>query len=162
MECCDVHPILSMFLLLLQLLTTLAMFGVIWFVQIVHYPLFLQVGEPGFRAYAALHATRTTYVVAPLMLIELGSAGLLLFRSLRPGTIRGSEAWIGAVLVGVIWLSTALLQVPLHNRLQATYSAEDVLRLVATNWVRTAAWSLRAVLVLRWAYAAFVSTSRMH
>lgn len=143
---------LSMVLLILQLFSTLAMFGLIWFVQVVHYPLFLHVGEPGFRDYAGLHATRTTYVVAPLTLLELGSAGLLLAPALRMPCLSMVEAWVGAVLLVVIWLSTALLQVPLHNRLQRAFLLQDVRRLVATNWVRTAAWSLRAALVLSWCW----------
>lgn len=136
----------------LQLLSTLAMFGLIWFVQVVHYPLFLQVGVENFPAYEAAHANRTTYVVAPLMLLELATAGLLLLPGLRPGMISAWQAWAGAALVGVIWLSTALLQVPLHDRLHAGYSADVIGKLVATNWIRTIAWSLRAVLVLRWVY----------
>jgi hypothetical protein len=144
-----------MFVLLLQLLTTLAMFGLIWFVQIVHYPLFLQVGEPEFRGYAGRHATRTTYVVAPLMLVELGTACGLLIPSLRLPAISAPQAWGGAVLVAVIWASTALLQVPLHNRLQVAFSRNDASRLVATNWIRTVGWSLRALLVLYWAWRCF-------
>lgn len=139
-------------LLVLQLLTTLAMFGLIWFVQVVHYPLFLQVGAAQFPAYEAAHANRTTYVVAPLMLAELASSGLLLFSSLRPAGISAATAWLGAVLVGIIWFSTAFLQVPLHNRLQTAYSAELIHQLVLTNWVRTVAWTARAILVLRWVY----------
>ena len=139
-------------LLPLQLLTTLAMFGLIWFVEIVHYPLFLHVGAQEFPAYEAAHANRTTYVVAPLMLVELATALLLLLPRLRPSVISASGAWIGASLLAVIWLSTALLQVPLHNRLQAGYSAELIRNLIATNWIRTAAWTARAILVLRWAY----------
>jgi hypothetical protein len=141
-----------MFVLLLQLLTTLAMFGLIWFVQIVHYPLFLQVGEPGFRNYAGRHATRTTYVVAPLMLVELGTSCCLLIPAFRLPAIPALQAWGGAILVAVIWASTALLQVPLHDRLQAAFSRNDAQRLVATNWVRTIAWSMRALLVLYWAW----------
>ena len=147
-----------MFVLLLQLLTTLAMFGLIWFVQIVHYPLFVRVGEPGFRDYAGLHATRTTYVVAPLMLVELATAGCLLIPSLRLPAISSAQAWAGAVLVAIIWVSTALLQVPLHNRLQAAFSRNDARRLVATNWLRTIAWSLRAALVLYWTYTSMART----
>ncbi len=139
-------------LLPLQVLSTLAMFGLIWFVQVVHYPLFLQVGVENFPAYEAAHADRTTYVVAPLMLIELATAGLLLLPGLRPGMISAWQAWAGAALVGVIWLSTAFLQVPLHNQLHAGYSADVIGKLVATNWIRTIAWSARAVLVLRWVY----------
>ena len=138
-------------LLLLQLASTLSMFGLIWFVQVVHYPLFHSAGEAGFRAYASRHATQTTYVVAPLMLVELGSAVLLLSPALRPICIPAWQAWAGAVLVALIWLSTGLLQVPLHNRLQQGYVKLDAQRLVTTNWIRTAAWSTRALLVLVWA-----------
>lgn len=137
-------------LVLTQLFSTLSLFGLIWFVQVVHYPLFAAIGEPQFRAYTAAHATRTTWVVAPLMLLELGSAGLLLLPALRPAVVQLSEAWLGLMLLAAIWLSTALVQVPLHNRLQAGYSLAHAGHLVRTNWLRTVAWTLRAVLVLTW------------
>ena len=57
-------------ILLLQAASTLAMVGLIWFVQIVHYPLFAQVGREGFSGYEQAHQNRTTFVVAPLMLVE--------------------------------------------------------------------------------------------
>ncbi len=139
-------------LLPLQLLSTLGMFGVIWFVQVVHYPLFLDVGAGQFAVYEAAHANRTTYVVAPLMLVELASSLALLLTRFRPVGLSASGAWLGAGLVAVLWLSTALVQVPLHNRLQAGYSADVIQRLVATNWIRTAAWTARAALVLHWAW----------
>ena len=113
----------------------------------VHYPLFELIDDPRF---AASHATRTTYVVAPLMLVELAGSLALLRTAWRPDFIRVGEAWSGAALTGAIWLSTALLQVPLHNRLQARHSVVDARRLVATNWVRTLAWTIRAALVLAW------------
>jgi hypothetical protein len=137
-------------LLLLQLFSTLPMCGLIWFVQVVHYPLFHQVGGAGFTTYAGEHARRTTYVVAPLMLVELISSIVLLFSSLRPQGVLPYEAWLGAALVGVLWLSTALLQVPLHDRLQESFSGRHIARLVASNWLRTAAWTLRGALVLWW------------
>lgn len=138
-------------LFLLQLFSTAAMFGLIWFVQVVHYPLFLAVGPDHFPAYEAAHANRTTYVVAPLMLLELVTAMSLLSPALRPAFVSARAAFLGAALVGVIWFSTAFVQVPLHNRLQGGYSPQTIARLVATNWVRTAAWTARAVLLLRWA-----------
>ncbi len=140
------------FLLVLQLMGTVGMFGLIWFVQIVHYPLFLAVGQTQFPAYEAAHANRTGYVVAPLMLLELGSALAMLLPRFRPAGVSLTGAWLGAALVGVIWLSTACVQVPLHNRLHHGYSTEAIGRLVATNWVRTAAWTWRTGLVLGWAY----------
>ncbi len=137
-------------LFLAQIFSTLAMFGVIWFVQVVHYPLFSKVGEAGFRAYAASHANRTTVVVMPLMVAELLTAIALALAPLRPGVVSAMESWIGLALVGVIWASTGLLQVPLHDALQKGFAPELVTRLVATNWVRTAAWTLRAGLVVLW------------
>ena len=135
----------------LHLLSTFAMFGLIWFVQVVHYPLFLRVGTESFAAYETAHANRTTYVVAPLMLLELATALALLAHAYRPTFVSTPSAWCGAALVGVVWLSTAFVQVPLHNRLHAGYSADVIRQLVATNWLRTAAWTARTALLLRWA-----------
>jgi hypothetical protein len=46
------------------------MAGLIWFIQIVHYPQVTEVGAERMAAYAAAHARLTTWVVAPLMRIE--------------------------------------------------------------------------------------------
>ncbi len=136
--------------LVMQVVSTVAMFGVIWFVQVVHYPLFARVGAERFAAYSAAHGNRTTVVVAPLMLAELGSGAALLFAGLRSPVVQPTEAWFGMALIGVIWASTALVQVPLHDRLRAQYTETEARRLVATNWIRTVAWSLRAALVVLW------------
>ncbi len=138
-------------LLLLQLGCTLAMTGIIWFVQVVHYPLFLKVSQTNFRAFEAEHATRTGWVVGPLMGLELALATLFLLQRFRPPAIPAASAWLGEALVVAIWLSTGLVQVPLHNRLQAGYDATVIASLVHTNWLRTIAWTLRSGLVLVWA-----------
>ena len=100
-----------------QILSTLALFGLIWFVQIVHYPLFLRLAPATFAAHEAEHATRTGYVAAPLMLAELVSSLLLLNQHLRPPQISSTQAILGATLVAILWASTFLIQIPLHNRL---------------------------------------------
>jgi len=138
-------------LLLLNLASTVAMTGIIWFVQVVHYPLFASVGAEGFARYEALHATRTGWVVAPLMVVELATALALLAPAWRPATIGPVSAWIAAGLVGIIWISTAFLQVPLHDRLAGGFDAGVVARLVATNWIRTVSWTARSGIVLWWA-----------
>jgi magnesium-transporting ATPase (P-type) len=127
---------------------TWAMTGLIWFVQIVHYPLFSGVGRPEFAAYEAAHARLTTWVVAPLMLTELITAlGVALS---GPQQIPSRERWFGLALVGALWLSTAAVQVPLHNRLAAGFDAGAWAALVQSNWIRTAVWSMRALLAARW------------
>lgn len=50
------------------------MVGVIWFVQVVHYPLFVRVGPSGFSTYSGAHSRLTGYVVGPPMLVEMATA----------------------------------------------------------------------------------------
>jgi hypothetical protein len=139
------EPLLKL-ILLLNVAATLYMVGLIWCVQIVHYPLFAHVGKDGFAAYEAAHSSLITLVVGPPMLLELATAGLLLF--FRSPAIRLSEAIIGALLVAVIWLSTMFLQVPQHSILSSGFDAAAHQFLVSSNWLRTVAWSLRGGLAL--------------
>lgn len=129
-------------LLAIHVAATLFMTGVIWFVQIVHYPLFGQVPREAFASYAEMHAKRTTWVVGPVMSVELITAVVLLARDASAAHIAGMA------LVGIIWLSTALVQVPQHERLRRAFDKRVHAALVQGNWIRTVAWSARAVLVL--------------
>ena len=135
-------------LLLANAAATLYLTGLIWFVQVVHYPLFAGVGEERCVAYVRRHTRLTGYVVVVPMLVELISAMLLV--AWRPGAVSLAEAKAGLLLVVLIWASTFLLQVPCHRRLSGEYSESVVRRLVTTNWVRTVLWSARAVLVVWW------------
>lgn len=135
-------------ILLLNAATTLFMTGVIWFVQVVHYPLFGSVGTAAFTRYAARHTDLTTFVVVGPMFAELITAALLVWR--RPPLLGAWEVWLGLGLVGLIWVSTALLQVPRHSELGQGFSVSAHTALVTTNWLRTVAWTLRSGLVLWW------------
>ncbi len=136
-------------ILLIHVFATLFMVGLIWFVQVVHYPLFANVGSEQFRAYEELHQRLTTWVVGPAMLVELVTAVMLL--KYLPDDLK-TLAWIGVALVVVLWLSTALLSVPAHNSLTTEYSTAAYRKLVSTNWIRTIAWTARGILVLGMTY----------
>ncbi|NIT98857.1 MAG: hypothetical protein GWN79_27120 [Actinobacteria bacterium] len=56
------------------------------------------------------------------------------------------------MLLAVALGSTVLVQVPLHRRLAEGHDRRTAERLIATNWVRTVAWSLRGLL-LAWVLA---------
>ncbi len=131
-------------LLMLHLVSTLAMAGLIWFVQVVHYPLFAQVGRDGFKQYEQSHRRLTTIVVAPLMLTEAATAMMLLW--LRPDSIPFSAASSGVALVGVLWASTFFWQVPAHERLSQSFDTATHRRLVRSNWLRTVVWTVRGLL----------------
>ncbi len=136
-------------LLVAHAAATWTMVGVIWFVQLVHYPLLGGPGraaEPGFAAYQRENTRRTAWVVVLPMLTEALTA-LALVALAVPGVPRAA-AWTGLALLVVIWLSTALLQVPRHGRLERGYDAAAHRALVRSNWLRTIAWSARGVLVV--------------
>lgn len=132
--------------LLANLSSSLAMTGLIWFVQIVHYPLFASVGAPNFAGYEKKHTQLTSLVVGPPMLIEAASALGLIF--LARGRLASWAVWAGLALVALIWLSTAAIQVPCHSRLEAGFDRLVHRKLVRSNWIRTLAWTLRSGLAL--------------
>lgn len=133
-------------LLALHLAVTAAMAGLIWFVQVVHYPLFAAVGQGALVPYEHQHQRRTGFVVGPLMGAEALLAVLVL--ALRPDGLGWALPVLGVALLALIQASTVLLQVPQHQRLAARSDLATVRRLVATNWVRTVGWTLRALVAV--------------
>jgi hypothetical protein len=133
-------------LLLTHAAATLFMVGVIWFVQVVHYPLFDRVGASDFSAYSTRHTTVTGLVVGPPMILEAGTAVALVVWT--PLGISVSLVWTGLLLVAGIWLSTALLQAPRHTTLGRGFDPAAHRFLVTSNWLRTVLWSLRGLVVL--------------
>jgi hypothetical protein len=122
------------------------MTGVIWFVQLVHYPLLAHAGEEGFAALAAEHGRRTGWVVAPPMAVEAVTAVALL--AWRPDGVPAGAAWAGVALVAAIWVTTWTMQVPRHRVLALGWDAGAHRDLVRGNWLRTGLWTARAGLVL--------------
>jgi hypothetical protein len=114
--------------------------GLIWTIQVVHYPLFALVGGEGYAAFQRSHMNRITWIVGPAMVCELGLAAWLV---LAPGAVPLSLAVVGLALVIAIWVSTAVAQGPMHARLVDGFDAALHRALVRTNWVRTIAWTAR-------------------
>lgn len=118
--------------------------GLIWTIQVVHYPLFSFVGDR-FCDYEDRHRRRIGYIVGPAMLVELATSLLLVWR--RPEYVSFGVAVTSLGLVLLIWISTALLQAPCHQTLSQGFDAAAERRLTTTNWIRTIAWTLRALLL---------------
>jgi hypothetical protein len=114
--------------------------GMIWTVQIVHYPLFAQVGREGFAGYAAAHSTRITAVIAVPWAVQGTTVAWLLLDppvGLAPALLVAAGA---LALVPVV--VTVLVSVAAHRVLGAGFDAAAHRRLVTTNWLRTGAWTL--------------------
>lgn len=130
-------------LLVANLVATLVMVGVIWFVQIVHYPLLSVVPVESAASTAVEHQRRTSYVVGLPMAVEgVSTLGLL---AMAPDAVSWWLPWVGAVLLAVALGSTVLLSVPRHARMASAPDAQVGRELVVTNWPRTIAWTLRGV-----------------
>jgi hypothetical protein len=132
--------------LLLNAAATWFMVGVIWFVQIVHYPLFGKVGEKSFVGYHRLHKIFIMWVITLPLAVEGMTTLLLLLQ--RPPAVSAVQVWLGAGLLAVIWASTAAIQVPKHYALSGGFDPRHFRFLVGTNWIRTVGWSLRGALTL--------------
>lgn len=132
-------------ILIANLVSTCYMVGLIWMVQVVHYPLFAKVGTDNYEQYQISHQSLTTLVVGPPMLVEFISAAMLLWY--RPPGVPGWLIYTALGLLIMVWASTAFIQVPCHEKLTSGFDAAIHSRLVVSNWIRTIGWSARGVLV---------------
>ena len=131
-------------LLLLHAGATCYMMGLIFFVQLVHYPLFKSVGTEAHLSYHRAHVYWTTWAVGPAMILEVVSTSILCFSPLLPTVL----TYTGAFTLGIVWLSTAFIQVPCHERLSRGFDSRVHQRLVQSNWIRCIGWSIRAIIAL--------------
>lgn len=136
---------MSSWLDLAQLITGLAMSGLIWTVQLIVYPAFLHLTPESFPAAHAAHCRRISFIVGPLLLVEwTATLGWLL--GLGPVLTRLHYGMAACVMVAI--LSTFLIQVPLHHRLNRGWDARLLHVLISTNWIRTLAWTAKAILAV--------------
>ena len=139
-------------LFVVNLIATWYMVGLIWMVQIVHYKMFDRVGIEQFQQYESDHNRLITPIVGVPMLFELATAVLLLFAA--PGSFPRGAAIFGLALIGLIWLSTVVLQIPCHNQLLSGFDEATYRRLVNSNWIRTGLWTVRGGLMAYYAVIA--------
>ncbi len=129
-------------LIIIQLLVTSLLTGLVWVVQLVHYPGFRYVDQTQFIDFQYHHMRSILYIVGPLMLIELALALWLQVEFWGKSGIYSVSA--ATVLLIVIWLVTFLVSSPIHGQLATQgYDEKLTTKLVNTNWIRTVAWSVR-------------------
>lgn len=118
----------------------------IWLVQIIIYPGLARIPSVDFVKYHAWYVTRISMVVIPLMICEiiLAIAWFFLQDNMFYANVAGG-------LVILVWCSTFTFQVPIHKGLRAGKDKSKIRRLVTTNWIRTIAWSIKAVIVVVYA-----------
>jgi len=138
------------YLFMIHLVSTSFMVGVIWIVQLVHYPTFLFIDEQKSYDFQKFHMSRISYIVMPAMTTELFS-GIYIY--IYSNMAIDSNLFLLALTILIInWIITALVFVKMHNKLLINYKIEIISLLVKWNWLRTLLWSVRLILLLRMAY----------
>ncbi len=134
-----------MSVLVISTVATWGMVGLIWIVQVVHYPMLAEYSAVAPVRAVVDHQRRITPVVGPFMAAEGVTALILLVD--RPATMGTLSAWTAAALLGVALLGTSALQVPWHRRVAEGHDDELAQRLITTNWLRTGAWTARGLVL---------------
>lgn len=105
--------------------------------------MFLEIGPDSFGRYHVSHCLRIAFVVVPLMLLEFATAAWLVWMGGMFPLL-----WVSFGFMALIWASTFLMQVSVHNRLTVEgWSELWIRKLIQTNWVRTLAWTARGLIL---------------
>lgn len=117
-------------------LAVFGLFGLIWTIQLVHYPMFKLIEAPHWPRFHRYHSRNISFIVFPLMLVELLTS-LQLF--LGESTFTHNLSLACAV---TSWLLTIVVFIPLHNKVASRPIPDLLQRLVRLNWLRTFVWTL--------------------
>lgn len=126
----------------LYLYSNLALIGLIWTVQIVHYPSFLYIDKKKAFEFQDFHMKKITFVVMPLMLIEFFCGVILLYLNYKNPVFL-----VGFISLLLIWAWTFFVNVPIHTKLMKNYNDDLIHKLIKSNWPRTLLWSFKIVWV---------------
>ena len=129
--------------LIIHFFLTSIMVGVIWVIQLVHYPSFRFIDREEYISFQNFHMGSISFIVMPVMIFEILS-GLLLILYVDNFELLLE---ISFLLLLIIWLVTALFFAQIHQKLSKGYNVNLVRRLVNLNWIRTSLWTMRAFLI---------------
>lgn len=127
----------------LKLIVDSGLVVLIWMVQLLVYPSFLYYSKENLHTWHSTYTPRITVIVAPLMLIQLSLSLYGIYQEASLLTL------CYGVLVFFSWLSTFILFIPLHEKIQnRKYSRDTLEKLVKWNWLRTALWTIILIVTI--------------
>ena len=119
--------------------STAVMVGVIWVIQLLHYPAFHYIEKNNYSQFQKFHMNRISYIVIPAMVIEMLSGIMLV--------IINDDFIISFSLLVCIWIITFVFFTNIHQRLLSKYENTAVEKLVNLNWIRTTFWTVRLLIL---------------
>jgi len=110
--------------------------------QFITYPTFLHINKDKFSEYHRKYVNNISFIVAPVMLIELLTLSLIAYFSGEFLIIKS------LILLLVIWLTTFFIMIPSHNRISKSFNKKEIISLINYNWVRTILWFFKLLLII--------------
>ena len=133
------------FLEYIHLISTSMMVAIIWIVQILHYPTFKFIDQKKYEEFQDFHMKRISYIIIPIMLVELSSGVIVLIIDSSLYTPFG----VSLMLLIFIWILTALLFSKVHAYLLNGYDEDSINKLISLNWIRTISWTVRLIILMK-------------
>ncbi len=137
-------------ILLINIFSAFFATGLIWTIQLVHYPSMRFVSRDKFELFHSFHQLRISIIAMPLMAIELITSIILFMQNIENESSLIFK--INLIIVTLIWFSTIFIQVPLHQKLSKGKKNSLIDKLVLTNWFRTVLWTLKSILIIFFLY----------
>lgn len=125
----------------LQLIIDFGFTVLIWAVQLIIYPSFMFYNHDNLVTWHKIYTARVTFIVLPLMITQLIVTSISAYHSPQLSTI------FSLIIVVSLWFLTFSIFVPIHQKIDmATYSKQDLHKLVNKNKYRTFLWTFLFVL----------------
>ena len=129
----------------IHLISTSMMVAIIWIVQILHYPTFKLIDQKKYEEFQDFHMKRISYIIIPIMLVELSSGVIVLILDSSLYTLFAASL----MLLIFIWILTALLFSKVHAYLLKGYDEDSINKLIDLNWIRTIFWTVRLIILIK-------------
>ena len=126
----------------IQIVCNSYLVSLVFMTQFITYPTFLDIDKDKFSEYHRKYVNNISFIVAPVMLIELLTLSLIAYFSSEFLIIKS------LILLLVIWLTTFFIMIPSHNRISKSFNKKEIISLINYNWVRTILWSFKLLLII--------------
>ena len=126
-----------------HIISTSIMVGVIWVIQLVHYPSFKYVNESDYIIFQKYHMSNISYIVFPVMFTELITALIILFF--------GEKSLffvLSLICLFLIWVITGVLFTKYHSILKEGKDLMIIEKMIKANWIRALLWTMRLIMIL--------------
>jgi hypothetical protein len=132
--------------LLINLLSTVLIAGIMWFVQLVHYPLFNAIPARNLINYGYYHTRKISGIIKPLFIVDFTT--LLLLLILLGSNLSTNLMMVNIVIFIITVILTQIVFIPIHQKLSKSPNSQTISQLIRLNWIRTLIWSLKVVFML--------------